>query len=214
MAVRIQQEPCSYEQKFRAQCWALLAEIKRLASTDVMSFPQFASPPAICLLTGACLEFDYQLSVDSSALIFSIAPPGTWMKRFRAVFVFLCAALCRAPLPKPLFTATTPRTRVYLTRPKQFTGVKWMFKTAGPNRDLTSNSNARGLHRIPCPGTCMPWIAETGKEKWKLKSRMRLPLPRRSQTAPSTSIRRISGLARPQDWSAKMGVCHRVRARV
>ena len=93
------------------------------------------------------------------------------MKRF-VLFLFLCAALCPSASTQTTFHGNNARTGVYLSPgPKQFTGVKWMFKTAGPI--VTSPAIADGVVYIASLSGHMYAIdQETGKEKWNFKSRM------------------------------------------
>src|SRR6185369_8246111 len=91
------------------------------------------------------------------------------MKRFALLIV---AALCPVALAQSTFHANNARTGVYESPgPKQFTGVKWTFKAAGPI--VTSPAIADGVVYIASLSGHMYAIdQETGKEKWNFKSRM------------------------------------------
>ena len=91
------------------------------------------------------------------------------MKRFALLIV---AALCPVALAQSTFHATNARTGVYESPgPKQFTGVKWTFKAAGPI--VTSPAIVEGIVYIASMSGHMYAIdQETGKEKWNFKSRM------------------------------------------
>lgn len=89
----------------------------------------------------------------------------------RSFFLFL-VALSTASLAQSTFHANNARTGVYdSSGPKQFTGVKWTFKAAGPI--VTSPALADGVVYIASMSGHMYAIdQETGKEKWNFKSRM------------------------------------------
>jgi outer membrane protein assembly factor BamB len=91
------------------------------------------------------------------------------MKRFT---LFAILAMCPAVLAQSTFHANNARTGVYDSAgPKQFTAVKWTFKTAGPI--VTSPAIADGVVYIASMSGHMYAIdQETGKEKWNFKSRM------------------------------------------
>jgi len=91
------------------------------------------------------------------------------MKRFALLIV---VALCPVVLAQSTFHANNARTGVYESPgPKQFTGVKWTFKAAGPI--VTSPAIADGIVYIASMSGHMYAIdQETGKEKWNFKSRM------------------------------------------
>ena len=114
------------------------------------------------------------------------------------------------------FHANNARTGVYeFAGPKQFTAVKWTFKAAGPI--VTSPAIADGVIYIASLSGHMYAIdQETGKEKWNFKSRM--PIASSPAVAGDTLLLRlfcrIARRTRPQDRAAKMGVRHRVRAKV
>ena len=84
------------------------------------------------------------------------------MKRFALLIV---AALCPVALAQSTFHANNARTGVYESAgPKQFTGVKWTFKAAGPI--VTSPAIVDGIVYIASMSGHMYAIdQETGKEK-------------------------------------------------
>lgn len=86
--------------------------------------------------------------------------------------VFVLLSLAAASFAQSTFHANNSRTGVYDSPgPKQFTGMKWTFKAAGPI--VTSPAIAEGTVYIASMSGHMYAIdQETGKEKWNFKSRM------------------------------------------
>jgi outer membrane protein assembly factor BamB len=91
-----------------------------------------------------------------------------------ATTLTLCVFLpCAAPaLAQSTFHGDVARTGVYASPgPRQFGGVKWAFKAAGPI--VTSPAIADGVVYIgSMSGHLYAIDQETGKEKWNFKSRM------------------------------------------
>src|SRR6185436_11869128 len=95
------------------------------------------------------------------------------MKRIGTLLTFCVLALPSArAFAQSTFHGDNARTGVYATPgPKQFGGVKWAFKAAGPI--VTSPSVVDGVVYIgSMSGHLYAIDQETGKEKWNFKSRM------------------------------------------
>jgi outer membrane protein assembly factor BamB len=86
--------------------------------------------------------------------------------------LLLCLLLCPFSISQSTFHGNNARSGVYDSAgPKQFTAVKWTFKTGGPI--VASPAVANGVIYVPSTDTYLYAIdQETGKEKWKYKSRM------------------------------------------
>jgi PQQ-like domain len=110
------------------------------------------------------------------------------------------------------FHGNVSRTGVYESAgPKTFGGIKWTFKTSGPI--VASPAIADGVVYIPSMDTNLYAIdQETGKEKWKYKSRM----PHRvisgdfGRHALFCFVRRGTWRTRHCDRKDQMGVADRI----